>query len=98
MTPREKLEALGYELVESVIKSKTAKFRFQHTLLNNEITFYRIEGEPVSMCSSYTDIYVFDDEVPQEEPYCLTLKELDAVREYMKWLEGGIPNVQNSDT
>lgn len=22
----------------------------------------------------------------------ITLKELDAVREYMKWLEGGIPN------
>ena len=36
------------------------------------------------------DYCTWDDEPPQEEPYGLTLKEMDAVSAYMKFLEKGL--------
>lgn len=87
MTAREKLENLGYELVETEINGKCSKFRFRHELIGNELTFYRSGNDPVVFFSSYTDMFVPDDEIPREEPYGLTLKEYDAISIYMKHLQ-----------
>ena len=87
MTAREKLEALGFELVDTTINGKCSRFRFQHKLTDNELTFYRADNDPVVVFSSFTDPY--EDPV-QEEPYGLTLKEMDAVSAYMKFLEKGL--------
>lgn len=87
MTAREKLESLGYVLVETKINGKCSSFRFQHELMDNELTFYRNGNDPVVFFSSYTDVFVPDDEVPIEEPYGLTLKEYDAISSYMKYLQ-----------
>ena len=90
MTPREKLEALGFELVDTTINGKCSRFRFQHEITNNVLTFYRNGNDPVVVFSSYIDYCTWDDEPPQEEPYGLTLKEMDAVSAYMKFLEKGL--------
>ncbi len=90
MTAREKLEALGFELVDTTINGKCSRFRFQHELTDNVLTFYRNGDDPVVVFSSYIDYFVGDDEIPQEEPYGLTLKEMEAVSAYMKFLEKGL--------